>query len=178
MLRYQRTYQDHLRFFAVQGFLNVLPFLALQLYYVNVVQQTGMDTLSFVSLVGSSVSVPLLLVQSCYAVFADRLSRSVAVNAIVEQYHRSSIVAAPPPSAAVDIAEPSRATCSSGTGGVEMASQSPHARADASDCEDDEDDEDEMGDEDEVETSDSDDDDDDDDESIDVVVVTWSSMEA
>ncbi len=90
VLRYQRTYQDHLRFFAVQGMLNAIPFLALQLHYVNFVQKTGLDTLSYVSLVINFVLVPLLLVRACFAVYKERTARATLVAAIVAHSFRTS----------------------------------------------------------------------------------------
>jgi hypothetical protein len=83
VLRYQRTYQDHLRFFAVQGLLNVIPFLGLQLYFVNVVQKTGLSTLSCVSLFVSFILVPVMLVRAGFAVHRERAARAALVDAIL-----------------------------------------------------------------------------------------------
>jgi hypothetical protein len=90
VLRYQRTSRDHLRFFAVQGLLNVLPFLALQLYYVNVVQQTGLKTLSYVSMAINFVLVPVIVLRAGYALYQERTTRALLVASIVAHAKRSS----------------------------------------------------------------------------------------
>jgi hypothetical protein len=90
VLRYQRTYQDHLRFFAVQGLLNSCPFLVLQFYYVNVVLQTGLSTMSYVSLVVNFVFVPLMLVRACVAVYNERTARTALVDEIIAHSRQSS----------------------------------------------------------------------------------------
>jgi hypothetical protein len=90
VLRYQRTSRDHLRFFAVQGLLNKLPFLAMQLYYVSAVQQTGLDTLTYVSMAISFVSVPLMVLQAGYVLYQERTTRASLVASIVAHAKRSS----------------------------------------------------------------------------------------
>jgi hypothetical protein len=83
VLRYQRTYQDHLRFFAIEGVSNALPFLALQLYYFNRVQHTGLDTLSYVSLAVNFILLPLWLIRSGYAFYRVHMGRVVLVDSIL-----------------------------------------------------------------------------------------------
>jgi hypothetical protein len=90
VLRYQRKSKDHLRFFAVQGLLNALPFLALQLFFVNVVQQTGLDTLSYLSLVINFFLVPVIASRSAYAFLQERTSHVSLVASIVAHSRRSS----------------------------------------------------------------------------------------
>jgi hypothetical protein len=89
VLRYQRSSKDHLRFFAVQGLLNVLPFLALQLHYVSVVQQTGLGTLSYLSLWVSFVLVPIIVLRAGYALYQERATRATLVASIVAHAKRS-----------------------------------------------------------------------------------------
>jgi hypothetical protein len=89
VLRYQRTSKDHLRFFAVQGLLNVLPFLALQLHYVTEVQQTGLGTLSYVSMAISFVLVPVIVLRAGWALYQERTTRASLVASIVHHAKRS-----------------------------------------------------------------------------------------
>ncbi len=90
VLRYQRTSKDHLRFFAVQGLLNVLPFLALQLYYSIQVQETGLGTLSYLSMGVSFVLVPAIVLRAVYALKQERTTRTSLVASIVAHAKRSS----------------------------------------------------------------------------------------
>jgi hypothetical protein len=90
VLRYQRTSKDHLRFFAVQGLLNVLPFLALQLQYVKEVLQTGMDTLPYVSMAINFILVPVIVLRAGYALYQERITRASLVASIVAHAKRSS----------------------------------------------------------------------------------------
>jgi hypothetical protein len=98
VLRYQRTSKDHLRFFAVQGLLNVLPFVALQLYYAHTVQQTGLGNLSYVSMAFGLVSVPVIVLRACHALKQEHTTRATLVASIVAHSERSSASSADPDS--------------------------------------------------------------------------------
>jgi hypothetical protein len=90
VLRYQRTSRDHLRVFVVQGLLNFLPFLALQLYYSSEVQQTGLKTLSYVSMAINFIFVPVIVLRAGYALYQERTTRASLVASIVAHASKRS----------------------------------------------------------------------------------------